>query len=433
LTSQISCFTEYLIVIYVLCKEEVLKAYITGYGIFSSLGNSPNDAFASLLESKTGVRFMDEWSQYPNLHAKLAAPVVAYDNKAVLPRQVRRTMSPMSEMSALATFQALEMAGIQKEQIDSNKTLLTIGSTTGSPGAMEEYFQKSSAANGLAAQPGTGFFKVMNHSVASNVAVAIGFNGAVISPSSACATSAQAAIMGWELIQSGLYDMVICGGADELHHLSSSVFDNVYAASRGYSDHPELSPRPFDKKRDGLVVSEGASILILENEKSLIRRGLQSRLQSFPEFVSGAYLCESSHMSQSNSQQMVKTMSLAMERGSLTSSDIEYINAHATGTLQGDGQECSAIAQIFKDTVPVSSLKGHFGHSMAACGLAEIIMSLKMMESGILIGTRNLDEVADDCQGVLHLKSNKSQKINTVLSNNFAFGGINTSLIVRST
>lgn len=413
------------------CKEEVLKTYITGYGLLSSLGNSPKDVFSSLLESKTGVRYMSDWAQYHSLHAKLGAPVAPYD-KSRLPRLVRRTMSPMSEMAALATMQALEMASIRIDEVNSNRALLTVGSTTGSPGTMEEYFQKSTATNGLASQPGTSFFKVMNHSVASNVAVAIGFNGAVSSPSSACATSAQAAIMGWELIQSGLYDMVICGGADELHHLSSAVFDNVYAASRGFSDTPELSPRPFDKKRDGLVVSEGASILILENERSIIQRGAQSRLESFAEFVAGAYLCESSHMSQSNSQQMIKTMSLALERAQLASSDIQYINAHATGTLQGDGQECAAIEAIFKDQVPVSSLKGHFGHSMAACGVTEIIASLLMIESGTLIGTRNLDEVASDCLGVLHLQSNTTRKIQTVLSNNFAFGGINTSLIIRS-
>ncbi len=403
-----------------------MKTYITGYGIFSSLGNSAKEMFSALLESRSAVRFMQEWADYPHLHAKLGAPVVPYD-KSVMPRIVRRTMSPMSEMASLATFQALEQAQIKISDIDPQRTLLTLGSTTGSPQTMEEYFQKSQG-NGLASQPGTAFFKVMNHSVASNVAVALSFNGAVSSPSSACATSAQAAIMGWEMIQSGLYDMVICGGADELHHLSSAVFDNVFAASRGFSDSPESSPRPFDHRRDGLVVSEGASVIILENEKSIARRnGVK-----LAEFVGGAYLCESSHMSQSNSQQMIKTMSLALQRAELKASDIQYVNAHATGTLQGDGQECAAIAALFGDQVPVSSLKGHFGHSMAACGVAEVIASIQMMDSGTLIGTRNLEEVSADCQGVLHLKSNVNQKVNTVLSNNFAFGGINTSLIVRS-
>jgi 3-oxoacyl-[acyl-carrier-protein] synthase II len=292
---------------------------------------------------------------------------------------------------------------------------------------MEEYFQKIGETNGVSTQPGTSFFKVMNHSVASNVAVAINFNGAVNAPSSACATSAHATIMGWEMIQSGLYDIVICGGAEELHYLSSAVFDNVYAASRKYNQQPDLSPRPFDKNRDGLVVSEGASVVILESEASCLRRGAKK----IAEFMGGSYLCESSHMSQSNSQQMVKTMTGALRRSDLKSSDVGYVNAHATGTLQGDGQESSAIAHLFSDRVPVSSLKGHFGHSMAACGVAEIIASIEMMKSGTLIGTRNLEEVSEECKGAYHFSKNLKQKVNVILSNNFAFGGINTSLVVR--
>jgi 3-oxoacyl-[acyl-carrier-protein] synthase II len=403
----------------------MLKTYITGYGLLSSLGHSADDVFEALCAQKSAVKYMNEWDGDQHLHARLGAPVVSYD-KSVLPRLARRTMSAMSEMASLATLDALKMAHVNISEIESDRTLLTMGSTTGSPFVLEEYFQKTTS------QPGTAFFKVMNHSVASNVAVAVGFNGAVNSVSAACATSAQAAILGWELIQSGLYDMVICGGADELHHLSSSVFDNVYAASRGYSLTPHLSPRPFDQKRDGLVVSEGASVLILENEKSILRRQSTHPVKKIAEFVAGSYLCESSHMSQSNSQQMIKTMMNVLKKAQLKPEDIGYINAHATGTLQGDGQECAAIATVFHDQTPVSSLKGHFGHSMAACGIAEIIASIKMMEKGILIATKNLENVADDCKGVYHLQDHVSKKPEFVLSNNFAFGGINTSLIIKA-
>lgn len=403
-----------------------MRIFITGYGMLSSLGNDPNAAFSSLLESKSAVRLIPEWQAREGMNCQLGAPVIPYD-KSVLPRIARRTMSPMSEMAAIATKQALQSANIELASVDPERTLISMGSTTGSPQTMEEYFNKLAAQGNPLSQSGTAFFKVMNHSVASNVAVALGFNGAVLSPSSACATSAHAAIIAWEQMRSGLYDLAIVGGADELHYLTSVVFDSVYAASKGFHSEPENAPRPFDKRRDGLVVSEGASVIILESEQHLKKR----QGQAIAEFLSGAYLCESSHMSQSNSQQMVKVMNQALKRAGLINQDIDYVSAHATGTLQGDGQEAMAIREVFGSEVPVSSLKGHFGHSMAACGVGEIIMSLKMIESGTLIGTRNLEEVADDCLGVNHLMRNIKLDVKNILSNNFAFGGINTSVIFK--
>lgn len=404
-----------------------MKVFISGYGMVSSLGATVQSSFGSLLEGRSAVKVIEPWKNLVGLNCYLGAPAVEYD-KMSIPRTARRTMSPMSEMATLATNQALQMAQLQVSDLDFPRSLLLLGSTTGSPFSMQEYFEKLAANGGPQGQPGTLFFKVMNHSVASNVACALGFNGAVIGPSCACASSAQALIMGWELIQSGLYDVAICGGADELHYLSVAVFDTVYAASRNFNDQPELTPRPFDKKRDGLVVSEGASVIVLESERHLNKR----KGQAFGEFCGGAYLCESSHMSQNNDVQMKIVMNEAMKRSHVSITDIDYISAHATGTLQGDAQEAKAISELFhQQQTPVSSLKAHFGHSMAACGAGELIMSLKMMEDDILIGTRNLDEVAEDCSGVRHLTNNIKQKSNTVLSNNFAFGGINTSIVIK--
>jgi 3-oxoacyl-[acyl-carrier-protein] synthase II len=392
----------------------------------SSLGNSPKEIFGALLEGRSAVRKIDAWDSIQGLNCRLGAPVAAYDSKT-LPRIARRTMSPMSEMAALATQQALAHAGLTMGDLEFPKSLLSMGSTTGSPIGMEDYFKTIHKNNGVQGQSGTAFFKVMNHSVASNVAVALGFNGAVIAPSSACASSAQAVILGWELIKSGLYDVAICGGADELHYLSAAVFDSVYAASRGYHDSPTATPRPFDKKRDGLIVSEGSSVVILESERHLAKRGGKA----LGEFCGGAYLCESSHMSQSNTEQMAKVMGEALRRADISKDAIEYVSAHATGTLQGDAAEAAAIGEMFGSQVPVSSLKGHFGHSMAACGVQELITTLTMMDEGVLIGTRNLEEVAPECSQVMHLQGNRKVNTTTALSNNFAFGGINTSLILK--
>lgn len=403
-----------------------MKVYVSGYGVVSSLGNSAKEMFGSLLESRSAVREIQEWKDIKGLHCRLGAPAQSYDISG-LPRSARRTMSPMSEMASLAASQAIAQAGLNLREMDFSRSLLSMGSTTGSPRVMEEYFQAIQSNYGVHGQSGTSFFKIMNHSVPSNVAVALGFNGAVISPSSACATSAMSAILGWELIQSGLYDVAICGGADELHYLSVAVFDSVYAASRGYHDSPTSSPRPFDKKRDGLVVSEGAGVVVLESEKSLQKRGGKP----LAEFCGGAYLCESSHMSQNNEKQMLNVMTAALQKSSVNKEEIEYISAHATGTIQGDAAEAHAIHHLFGSEIPVSSLKGHLGHSMAACGVHELIATIKMMDEGILIGTRNLDEVAPECAGIYHLKENFKTQTHIALSNNFAFGGINTSFVVK--
>ena len=382
--------------------------------------------FTSLLENRSSIRRYPEWEQYKGLGTHLGAPVPEYDISRI-PRTARRTMSRMSEMAVVATGEALQMADLPiGNHVDTPRVLICMGSTTGSPDTMETYFKKLFERGGPEGQFGTNFFKVMNHSVAANVAAALGFRGPVMAPSSACATSAQAMIMGWELIQSGMYDIVIAGGADELHYTSAAVFDIVQAASRGYNDRPEQASRPFDQARDGLVVSEGAGVVILESEESARKRGVRTHA----EFLGGSYFCDGTHMSQSNASAMSEVMKTALSRAGIRSSAVGYINAHATGTLQGDAEEAKAIGEVFGDQVPVSSLKGHFGHSLAACGAIEAISSIKMMEERVLIPTRNLTVIDPSCSQILHIQEKRSIRTEVVLSNNFAFGGMNTSLLL---
>jgi 3-oxoacyl-[acyl-carrier-protein] synthase II len=401
------------------------KVVITGMGCVSSLGNSPQDLFTALLENKTAVRFFDEWAQLKGLYAHLGAPAMPYNIKDI-PRSVRRTMSPMSEMAALATTQALDMAGLK--DINSPRTLLILGSTTGSAETYQQYFKLMNERGGPEGQVSTTFFKVMNHSVAANVGAALNFNGPYLSPSSACATSAQAMIMGWELLQTGLYDCVIAGGADEMSALSSATFDVVHAASRGFNKNPEQTPRPFDKNRDGLVVSEGAGVLIMETEVHAKNRNAKSIAQ----FAGGSYNTDCSHMSQSHQEAMIKTMNAALERSNMPLTSIDYVNAHATGTIHGDVEEAQAIGKVFGDRAAVSSLKGFMGHSLAACGALEAIACIKMLEMGKLIPTRNLRDTDSLCEGLWLLKEGMvvDKKISAIMSNNFAFGGMNTSIVL---
>jgi len=402
------------------------RVFVTGMGAFSSLGNSVDAMFDGLREGRTGVRAYPEWKQYNGLHCHLGAPVPDYDAMKI-PRQQRRAMSRMSEMASLATFQALSQADLQPgPDLNSPRTLIIMGSTSGSPWTLETYFRKLFEKNGPEGQLSTSFFKVMNHSVAANVAAAIEFNGALLSPASACSTSTQSLILGWELINAGLYDRVIAGGADELHYMSAAIFDIVQAASRNYNDRPEIASRPFDKKRDGLVVSEGAGVLILESEKIMNAR----KARPLAEIRGGTYQCDGTHMTQSSSETMMGVMREGLERSGLKAEEVDYVNAHATATLHGDGEEARAISGVFGPDIAVSSLKGHLGHSLAACGALEAIASIQMMQNSVLIPTRNLEEVAPECAGVRHLKANTPMTIRNILSNNFAFGGMNTCLLV---
>jgi 3-oxoacyl-[acyl-carrier-protein] synthase II len=395
-------------------------------GTLNSLGNNVNSFFGSLLEGRSGVRFYPEWQSYNGLKAFLGAPVGDYDISR-LPRTTRRAMSRMSEMAALATFEALRQAKFDnKELYNSPRVLILQGSTSGSPWTLETYFKKLFEKNGPEGQLSTSFFKTMNHSVAANVAAALEFNGSLLSVSSACATSTQAIVLGTEMIKAGLYDVVIAGGADELHYMTAAIFDIVQAASR--KKDPEKASAPFDRDRDGLVVSEGAGVVILESEKHASAR----QAPVLAEVLGGAYFCDGSHMTQSSASTMVKVMEHSLERSGLAPDDISYINAHATGTVHGDIEEAKAIGEIFGDRVPVSSLKGHMGHSLAACGAIEMIASIKMMEDQILISNKNLAILDPNCGGIQLLQKNKRGPVKAVLSNNFAFGGMNTCLVVSA-
>lgn len=403
------------------------KVYVTGMGAITSLGHSPEDMFERLKRGESGVREIPEWRKMQGLNSFLGAPAGDYDVSKI-PRQVRRSMSRMSEMGALATFQALAHADLQPgPALNSKRVLLLIGSTLGSSIMLEAYFKKMFEKNGPEGQLSTSFFKIMSHTVAANVAASLEYDGALISPNSACTTSTQAMIMGWEMIRSGLYDVVIAGGADELHSISITTFDVVQASSRN-NDHPDRTPRPFDVARDGTVVSEGAGVVILESEKSVRERGARP----LAELAGGAYWCDSSHMSQSSTAAIGRVMSETLKRADLQPKDVDYINAHATGTIHGDAEEAKALADMFGPKMKVSSLKGHLGHSFAACGAVEAIACVKMMETGLLLPTRNLENIAPDCGGIDHVREITPARSIHVLSNNFAFGGMNTSLLLSA-
>jgi 3-oxoacyl-[acyl-carrier-protein] synthase II len=334
---------------------------------------------------KSAVCFMEEWSRYCGMSSHVAAPAKLKDEKNI-PRQKRRSMGRMSIFAAQAAEQALADSGIKSDDI-SNRTGCIIGSTTGSAGSISRAFEIMLFEKDLSRLPSSMFFQCMSH-------------------------TAQAIGTGYEFIRSGRQDVLLCGGAEELHPSVTGSFDVVFAASVKYNQTPQKTPRPFDEDRDGLVCGEGSGILVLEEYEHAVQRGAGIYAE-----ITGYGTCGSgSHISQSDESSIIRCINETLNDARTAPDEIDYINAHATGTVQGDKEEAAAIGKLFGDSVPVSSLKGYIGHTLGASGAIELIASLIMMEKGIIYP---------------HVKKPLKKEINTVLKNCFAFGGVNASLVCR--
>jgi 3-oxoacyl-[acyl-carrier-protein] synthase II len=241
----------------------------------------------------------------------------------------------------------------------------------------------------------------------------------------ACASGLQAVGAAYELIRLGRQDVVLCGGGEELHETSVGSFDILYAASSRYNDRPSLTPRPFDADRDGLVCGEGAGVIVLESYEHAIQRGVPILAE-----LLGYHTCNNgTHVTQSDDASMQRCIAAALRDSGLAPKDIGYVNAHATGTLQGDVAEAAAIAAIFGPDVPVSSLKGHLGHTLGASGPIELAATLEMMNRGVVYPTLHLDNVDPACAGIDLIRQKSAHEFSAFLKNSFAFGGINAAVV----
>lgn len=232
----------------------------------------------------------------------------------------------------------------------------------------------------------------------------------------------------YEAIKDGYQNIMIAGGAEEIHPTQVGVFDALYATSTK-NKTPELTPRPFDKERDGLVIGEGAGTLILEEYESAIKRGAKI----YAEIAGFATNTDGDHITNPNKDKMADVMKLALKSANLNPSDIGYINAHGTGTINGDIAESKAVEEVFgKNNVPISTIKSYTGHTLGACGAIEAILSIMMMKNSWFSPNLNLKNVDENC-GELDYIMNEGRNldIDYIMTNNFAFGGINTSLILK--
>ena len=402
------------------------RVVITGMGVVSPLGGSVVAQAAALAAGAHGLRAMPEWAAYKGLRSRVAAPAELRDPRAI-PRQSRRSMGRMSLFAAQAAQEALRDARADPATLGDGRTGCVAGSTTGSAIALSQVFETLLPDRDFGQLQSMQFFQCLSHTVAMNLAQFLGLQGVLLSTNAACASGLQAIGVACDLIRSGRQDAMLCGGAEELHPTVTGSFDMLMAASTGYNDRPGAASRPFDAARDGLVCGEGAGILFLEERGRALRRGarIHAELLGFHTCSGGA------HISESNRGDIARCMQAALADAGCASGAVGYVSAHATATLQGDGEEAAAIREVLGGAVPVSSLKGHLGHTLGASGAIELAAVVAGLREGRLYPTRNLETVAEACRGLRHVTAIETTSARCFLKNSFAFGGISASLVWR--
>jgi 3-oxoacyl-[acyl-carrier-protein] synthase II len=402
------------------------RVVITGMGAISPFGRGVDTLMTALLSGESGVRILPELADIRGIRTRVAALVPGVD-PGEIPRKYRRSMSAMSVFAALAAGDAIAQAGLSGEQVRGGRLGVSIGSTIGSPRTTQAFFDDFRTDNSVERMKSGLFFQIMNHSCAANVTHMFGVTGRTVAPAAACSTGSLAVGYGAETISMGKQDFMLCGGADEFHPLTAGTFDIMNAASTRFNESPEKTPRPFDRDRDGVVCAEGSGILLLESLDSALRRNAEI----LAEIVGFASTSDPESIANPNAANIAHCMRQALLDAGIGPAGIDYVNAHATGTELGDIAESEAIRSVFGDRVPASSLKGNLGHAMAASGALELAASVEMLRRGILLPTHNLDHVDPLCASVLHVREVTRRRVDTVMKNNFALGGVNSSLVIR--
>lgn len=404
------------------------RVVITGVGLTSPIGHSLPDVTEALRDGRSGIRRVPQWREIGQLGCLIAGPVEGLELKGRWPRKKSRTFGRVAALAAVASEAAVEDAGLALADLQTDNVGLAYGSTHGSSAAQEDFCRTLFTNNSLAKIPSSAYLKFMSHTCAANLALFFGIRGRVLSTSAACVSGSQAVGAGFESIRSGAVDMMVCGGAEELHFMHAGVFDMLYAASTKHNDEPELTPRPYDRDRDGLVVAEGAGTVILESLTHAQARG--ARIHA--EVIGYGTSCDGTHLTFPSVDGMSRALALAMRSAKVSPSDIDYINGHGTATKAGDICESAATLDTVGDKTPISSTKGQTGHTLGACGAIEVGYCLAMMKAGFIAPTRNLEVVDPECRDIDYVMGGiRETTLDTVMTNNFAFGGINTSLILR--
>lgn len=402
------------------------RVVITGGGSVSSIGNTWEEQLSRLRRLQNAIRYMPDWDEYDGLFTRLAGPV-DWQRPAAWSRKAVRSMGRVAMMSVQATADALSDAGLEDDAvITSGDTGIAYGSSAGSTDALAEFgnMLRNKRTDGLTA---TSYIRMMSHTAPVNIGVFFGVKGRIYTTSSACTSSSQAIGYGYEAIRHGQQRVMLCGGAEELCPTEAAVFDTLYATSTRNGE-PELTPRPFDAGRDGLVIGEGACTLVLEELEHARARGAKI----YAEIIGFGTNSDGLHVTQPDHDSICRVMQLSMRDARVGAGDIQYVSAHGTATDRGDVAESTATREILGGKVSISALKSYTGHTLGACGSMEAWVTVNMMREGWFHPTVNLDQLDERCADLDYITGEgREMACELAMSNNFAFGGINTSLLFR--
>ena len=403
------------------------RVVVTGMAGITSLGNDWASIDAHFSSNRSGIRYMHEWDRFTELNTRLAGPVDDFAVPTHWTRKQLRSMGRVSRLAVKAAEQALEHAGLLDDpSIRDGRMGVACGSSTGSTEEIKAFGNMllNSVADGLNANS---YIRMMPHTTAANISIFFGLTGRVIPTSSACTSGSQGIGYAYEAIKFGRLPMMLAGGAEELCATEAMVFDALYATSLK-NEAPHTSPRPYDAGRDGLVIGEGAGMLVLEELEHALARGatIHAELIGFGSNADGQHATKPEQLT------MRRAMQLALEDAGLQPEAIGYVNGHGTATEQGDIAETLATQSLFGSRMPISSQKSFLGHTLGACGALESWFSIEMMNHDRYIHTLNLQSVDPRCGELDYLvDAPRAMQHEHVMNNNFAFGGINTSLIFR--
>jgi len=404
-----------------------IRVAITGMAGLTSLGRDWDTIVAAMNAGRSGIRRMEEWRNYQGLNTQLGGPITDYATPEHYPRKKIRAMGRVASFAVTSTERALEHAGLLSSPIlSSGECGIAYGSSSGSFDAIAE-FGAMLAQRSTRTINSTSYIRMMSHTAAVNTALFFNIRGRLIATSTACTSGSQAVGYAYEAIKHGAQQVMIAGGAEEISAVQAAVFDTLFATSVK-NDAPSTTPRPFDRDRDGLVIGEGAATLILENLDSARARGAKIHA----EVVGFGTNCDAFHVTQPTAETMEMAMRHALRDAGLDAAAIGYVSAHGTATELGDIAESRATHAVFGARMPISCMKSYFGHTLGACGAQEAWLAVEMMNRDEFTPTLNLAAPDERCADLDYIMGEpRAIQTEYVMSNNFAFGGINTSLVLR--
>ena len=397
------------------------RVVVTGVGIVSCLGNNQKEVYDSLINTKSGISFAEEYKEHnlkSNVHGKPTIKLEDY-----VDRKVMRFMGNGSAYNYVAMLEAVKDSGLKDSEISNDLTGIVMGS--GGPSIENVILAADKTRDKIPKKMGPFIVpRTMASTASATLAVPFKIKGVNYTISSACATSGHCIGNALELIQYGKQKIVFAGGSDELHWAMTAMFDAMTALSSKYNETPEKASRPYDKTRDGFVIAGGGGVLVLEEYEFAKARGANI----YAEITGYGATSDGSDMVAPSGEGAVRCMNMALKT---SKNKIDYINTHGTSTPVGDITELKAVSQTFKDKIPkISSTKSLSGHPLGAASVHEAIYSLIMMKNNFIAASANINDMDEEAKKFpIVTKVEKDAKLNSVMSNSFGFGGTNASLI----